>query len=125
MSLRIITDQVIRYRADDSTNGINEKSPQCTICLDEYEENQKVRILKCSHHFHAKCSDQWLFLKNKCPLCQQNIVDAEDVHLHHKRNGGAEVEMVELQQLQREDPAPFIIGFGESSDELDSHFDGI
>ena len=93
--------KVIRFSKLSAEEDLLE-SPQCIICLDDYAENERVRILKCSHHFHAKCSDQWLFLNNKCPLCQQNIVDAEDVHQKDAREHSAEVEMVELQQLQSE-----------------------
>jgi len=95
--------KVIRFDAERDgveLGGDGLESPHCIICLEDYAEGERVRILKCSHHFHAKCSDQWFFLNNKCPLCQQNIVDAEDVH-QKVSAPPAEVEMVELQQLQR------------------------
>ncbi len=53
---------------------------QCIICLDDYTDDDKIRILRCRHHFHVSCSDEWLFLNNKCPLCYQNIVSAQDMH---------------------------------------------
>eukprot|EP01084_Bolivina_argentea_P071236 129541_1 len=66
-------------------------STQCIICLDDYTENDKIRILKCNHAFHKHCSDEWLYQNDKCPLCNQNIVDAQNVH-----NSTSNIEMTEL-----------------------------
>jgi len=48
--------------------------PECGICLVEYEKNQAIRMLPCSHHFHSGCVDTWLqqYL-NRCPFCQVTI----------------------------------------------------
>jgi len=88
--------KVIRFQAESAEHDELE-SPQCIICLDDYAQNERVRILKCSHHFHAKCSDQWFFLNNKCPLCQQHIGDAQDVHQRdNDTDKGIEVQMIDL-----------------------------
>lgn len=51
----------------------------CPICLEGYEEGEKLRILGCSelHHFHASCVDQWLKKNKTCPLCKRPI-DADE-----------------------------------------------
>ncbi|CAF0855674.1 unnamed protein product [Didymodactylos carnosus] len=32
----------------------------CDICLNEYKETDKLRLLPCLHRFHVKCIDKWL-----------------------------------------------------------------
>eukprot|EP00483_Globobulimina_turgida_P011469 UN11491 len=82
--------KVIKYK-EKSTQDID--SLQCIICLEDYTENDKIRILKCNHNFHVHCSDEWLYLNDKCPICKQNIKDAQNVH---------QTENDELVQLQQD-----------------------
>ena len=32
----------------------------CVVCMSDFETRQMVRVLPCSHEFHAKCVDKWL-----------------------------------------------------------------
>ncbi len=45
----------------------------CSICLDGYETNNRVKILSCNHCFHAKCIDVWLRKRGVCPMCMREI----------------------------------------------------
>eukprot|EP00747_Dinoflagellata_sp_TGD_P193723 gnl/TRDRNA2_/TRDRNA2_60250_c0_seq1.p1 gnl/TRDRNA2_/TRDRNA2_60250_c0~~gnl/TRDRNA2_/TRDRNA2_60250_c0_seq1.p1 ORF type:complete len:339 (+),score=30.87 gnl/TRDRNA2_/TRDRNA2_60250_c0_seq1:84-1100(+) len=46
-------------------------SPVCPICLEEFQESQVLRVLACSHQYHAACADGWLKNSTLCPLCKQ------------------------------------------------------
>lgn len=47
---------------------------QCHICLSEYEEGDKIRVLPCHHEFHLSCVDKWLKeIHGVCPLCRGDV----------------------------------------------------
>lgn len=54
-------------------NNPSNENNSCTICQCEYEENEDVRNLPCTHMFHKECIDTWLVQNNKCPLCRHEI----------------------------------------------------
>ncbi|TPX41300.1 hypothetical protein SeMB42_g05320 [Synchytrium endobioticum] len=45
----------------------------CCICLEEYQDGDKLRQLHCDHVFHPHCIDTWLCRDSPlCPLCKQD-----------------------------------------------------
>ena len=34
---------------------------QCMICLEDYEDQDTLRVLPCGHDFHKACLDKWVF----------------------------------------------------------------
>ncbi|XP_002529293.2 RING-H2 finger protein ATL16 [Ricinus communis] len=47
---------------------------ECAVCLNEFQENEKLRIIpNCSHVFHIDCIDVWLQNNANCPLCRNSI----------------------------------------------------
>lgn len=43
---------VFFFRAGDQSS--------CVVCMCDFELRQLLRVLPCSHEFHAKCVDKWL-----------------------------------------------------------------
>ncbi|OIV89494.1 hypothetical protein TanjilG_20559 [Lupinus angustifolius] len=49
---------------------------ECVICLSEFTNGDKVRILpKCNHGFHVRCIDKWLSSHSSCPKCRQCLIE--------------------------------------------------
>lgn len=51
-----------------------DETMQCLICLDEYQQEDDVRVMSCRHAFHKECVDKWLSTgKNNCPACRTKV----------------------------------------------------
>lgn len=48
---------------------------ECSICLNEFHEDENLRLLpSCVHGFHLPCIDTWLKSNVNCPLCRTNVM---------------------------------------------------
>jgi len=67
---------VIRYNSNLTGNT------ECSICMLEYKEGDKLIQLKCSpmHYFHEDCLKKWLRINGLCPICRAKVGD-EDIEL--------------------------------------------
>ncbi|KAJ4775465.1 Ring-h2 finger protein atl8 [Rhynchospora pubera] len=46
-------------------------SGECAICLGEFAEGERIRVLPpCGHGFHVVCIDTWLGTHPSCPSCR-------------------------------------------------------
>ncbi|KAJ2594541.1 hypothetical protein GGF39_004171 [Coemansia sp. RSA 1721] len=75
-----LTEEAVAFDNDDGKvleSGLRYASPECTICLVSYEKADVVRILSCSHTYHADCIDVWLTERSaRCPICKMDIRQA-------------------------------------------------
>ena len=56
-------------------NEENLLNSSCTICLDDFQDDEKLMTLtECKHTFHKDCINSWLNTKQSCPNCQQPVV---------------------------------------------------
>ncbi|XXG42771.1 hypothetical protein AAC387_Pa01g2964 [Persea americana] len=76
------------YKSETST-----RATECPICLGEFMEGEKVRVLpKCNHGFHMKCIDTWLMSHSSCPTCRHSLLerpvpDSADLEAGIQSNG--------------------------------------
>ncbi|KXJ96936.1 hypothetical protein Micbo1qcDRAFT_229724 [Microdochium bolleyi] len=59
-----------------ATAGENSGSGQvgCSICTEDFEVGEDVRVLPCDHNFHPGCIDPWLLkVSGTCPLCRLDL----------------------------------------------------
>ncbi|XP_022730916.1 uncharacterized protein LOC111285635 isoform X2 [Durio zibethinus] len=43
---------------------------KCSICQEEYVTGDELGRLQCEHRYHVACAQQWLRVKNWCPICK-------------------------------------------------------
>ncbi|XP_048849977.1 RING finger protein 215 [Brienomyrus brachyistius] len=60
-----------RQRRD---GGRGTETEDCAVCLEQFHNNQCLRVLPCLHEFHRDCVDTWLLLQHTCPLCKRSIL---------------------------------------------------
>lgn len=61
--------------------GQNSTNESCSICLEQYQSGDSLRILPCKHQFHVDCVDRWLYSSidysrpSACPVCNAVVVE--------------------------------------------------
>ena len=60
----------VKYRAALQARG---GEAACSICMQEYEEGEVLRLLYCRHFFHRGCVDVWLLRNATCPNCRASV----------------------------------------------------
>lgn len=61
-----------KYSSLDATLAAisQESDVKCSICQEEFVEEDELGRLDCSHGYHSICIKQWLLQKNECPICK-------------------------------------------------------
>jgi len=79
----------------------------CTVCLDEFHEGSKYRMLSCGHAFHVGCIDRWIVGgkatgndcdTDRCPNCRAAVVLPEP-----KKAAADEMLVEELVESEEEE----------------------
>jgi hypothetical protein len=57
--------------ASGRNSASNDENLGCSICTEDFEMGQDLRVLPCNHKFHPECVDPWLLnVSGTCPLWQ-------------------------------------------------------
>lgn len=60
----------------ESTNNCFIINDNCAICLEDFVESVKVKLLACGHGFHPKCIAPWISERSDtCPVCRETVTD--------------------------------------------------
>ena len=65
-------------KADDKLQAQAEeikKEDCCSVCTEDYTDEDQTATTECNHLFHACCLATWVKTKNTCPNCREPIVD--------------------------------------------------
>lgn len=63
-------EQLPSYRFNKENHNSDMDQTSCVVCMCDFENRQLLRVLPCSHEFHAKCVDKWLKTNRTCPICR-------------------------------------------------------
>jgi hypothetical protein len=50
-----------------------EEHRECSICRNEFNQNQQRAALPCFHGFHPECIKPWLLRSKTCPNCRHSL----------------------------------------------------
>lgn len=76
----ILKENIAKYLQKIGVKNVTNEERQkyscieCTICLSEITDSDKVIQLECFHMYHPNCIEKWLDSKNTCPMCKQDIL---------------------------------------------------
>lgn len=60
---------VAARKSPEPAMSVDDDSLGCSICTEDFERGQDVRVLPCKHQFHPACIDPWLLnVSGTCPL---------------------------------------------------------
>ncbi|RKP27351.1 hypothetical protein SYNPS1DRAFT_26993 [Syncephalis pseudoplumigaleata] len=64
-------------------SAIDDFPTRCAVCLDDFVDGDRLRLLPCRHRFHAGCVDRWLITQRRLDVValraqQHNIATTTD-----------------------------------------------
>lgn len=71
----VIQEELYKIQISEFSD-IKTDEKQCSICLDDFEPSNKIRLINCKHLFHSECLDTWLLQHDyKCPHCREKVAE--------------------------------------------------
>jgi hypothetical protein len=67
-------DQIAKLKSAPWTESAAQETPAdsraCPICLEPYQDDERLMVLACTHRFHWDCAKRWLTERATCPICR-------------------------------------------------------
>jgi len=70
------TDHVIKIsstRYETLDEKIQNENKACSICIVDFDKEDKISITNCNHIFHTDCITEWGKYKTECPICREKL----------------------------------------------------
>lgn len=70
------TDHIIKIsssRYETLDEKIQNENKNCSICIIDFEKEDKISITNCNHIFHTDCITEWGKYKTECPICREKL----------------------------------------------------
>lgn len=67
---RQVRQQLTVTRVVETVKSNSPYSASCAICLNDFEDFDKLTQLPCMHAFHKECFDCWMAKSDSCPHCR-------------------------------------------------------
>ncbi|CAA3010627.1 RING-H2 finger ATL16-like [Olea europaea subsp. europaea] len=103
---------IFQYRNGIGKDKLAEGSyTDCVVCLNEFQEDEKLRIIpNCGHVFHIDCLDIWLQKNTNCPLCRTSISSTKMIPLWDQilplNTPPQDCIVIEINELSSISPSP-------------------
>ncbi|XP_066938454.1 E3 ubiquitin-protein ligase RNF126-B-like isoform X2 [Macrobrachium rosenbergii] len=68
-------DQISQIPTVKITKEQAEQGLQCSVCMEDFKEDEGVRQLHCEHCYHSDCIIPWLELHGTCPVCRKLLLE--------------------------------------------------
>lgn len=65
--------KTVKYKKASRTRKSTCGNEICTICLEEFQNDEEIKLAQCNHGYHKDCLANWLTVKSNCPMCQTRL----------------------------------------------------
>lgn len=73
VSMQNSEDNSLRYSYNSITMDEVQPYQECCICLDPFNDDDKLIKLRCSHIYHKECFEEWIKNQKICPYCRLDV----------------------------------------------------
>jgi len=73
VALTTNTAEVVHKSTSKQHEGDSQQD-QCSVCLENFRDGERLRLLPCMHKYHSCCIDEWFCNSPACPVCKHSII---------------------------------------------------